>query len=142
MAKAHRRTPPQRLLILAAAALSVVAQPAAALPAATAQELRQAAHQLDEAALQRYVATDAAEAKHLLAARDLLREAEPVLRGALRERVQRIDFDIGQDAGAAAAGVDAPWLDALGPVSLRPTLDRADLGTLAQRANRLAAQAG
>jgi hypothetical protein len=131
---------PQRWLFVLSAVLTGAAH-AAALPPDTLRELDAAAHQLERAALLRYVATDTTEAAHLLDARDHLRAAEPILRGPLRERVLRLDFDISRDAGAAAADLTVPPLDALGPVSVLPTLDRADLGTLAQRAEQIALQA-
>ena len=127
-----------RRSLLALGAVLCTAAQAAAPPADALRELRTATHELEQAALLRYVATDTTEAHHLLAARDLLREAEPQLPGPLRERAQRLDDDIGRDAGAAAVDVTSPLADALGPVSVLPTLDRADLGALAQRAQRLA----
>lgn len=114
---------------------------AAAPPTDALRELHSAAHELEQAALLRSVATDATEAHHLLAARDLLREAEPTLHGPLRARAQRLDYDIGRAAGAAAIDVTSPLPDALGPVSVLPTLDRGELGALARRGLRLARQA-
>lgn len=131
---------PRRWLFLLGAALTGAAH-AAALPPDTLRELDAAEHQLERAALLQYVATDTTEAAHLLDARDRLREAEPILRGRLHERVLRLDFDIGRDAGAAAAELSVPPPDALSRVSVAPLLDRADLGALAQRAERIVLQA-
>ncbi len=127
---------PKRWLFVLGAALTGAAH-AAALPPDTLRELDAAARELERAALLRYVATDTTEAAHLLDARDWLREAEPGLRGRLRERVLRLDFDIGRDAGAAAAELSVPPPDALSRVSVALMLDRADLGALAQRAEQI-----
>lgn len=124
-----------------AAAVYAAAAPAATLPSTALHELRSAEHQIAEAELLRNVANDRTEAQHLLAARDLLAEAEPSLHGALRQRAQRLEFDIDRDAGAAAADISSPLPDALGPVSVLPTLDRADLGALSQRSLALVQQA-
>jgi hypothetical protein len=108
------------------------------VPNDTLHEVRAAAHEIAEAALLRNVARDEVEAQHLLAARDLLAEAEPNLTRPLRARARRLDWDIGRDVGAAALESPADRFDALGPVSVRPSVDRADLGLLAQRAQTLA----
>jgi hypothetical protein len=130
----------QWISLLAAATIGASVQ-AATLPGDTLHELRRAEHQLAEADLLRNVANDRTEAQRLLAARDLLAEAEPSLHGALRRRAQRLEYDIDRDAGAAATDITSPLPDALGPVSVLPTLDRADLGTLSQRSLALVQQA-
>ncbi|MGE5339804.1 MAG: hypothetical protein ACM3PU_18415 [Gemmatimonadota bacterium] len=118
-------------------AAAVSAAHADSLPGDTLQELHAAEHQLQEAALLRNVASDDAEAQHLLTARDLLAEAEPSLHGGLRQRAQLLEYDIARDAGSAAVDVTSPVPDALGPVSVLPTLDRTDLGSLARRGKAL-----
>ncbi len=131
------RPNPRLLLPLFLAAVAAAAH-AAALPADTTDELSAASRQLDEAALLRNVATDRAEAQHLLAARDLLREAEPSLTYPMREQAQRLEFDIARDAGGDAVDTG---LSGLIPPPTGADLDRADLDGLAQRAQALVREA-
>jgi len=114
---------------------------AASVPANVTDELRSAAQELAQAALLRNVATDHTEAQHLLAARDLLREAEPSLESPLREQARRLEFDIGRDAGLAAELAEPPGASRLAPPAALAPLDRDGLGQLAQRGQSLAASA-
>ncbi len=134
-----RRTARIGAALLYAAAIS--AAHAAPLPGETLRELHAAEHQLQEAALLRNVATDDTEAQHLLAAHDLLAEAEPSLHGKLRQRAQLLEYDIAHDAGSASVDVTSPLPDALGPISVLPTPDRADLVSLAKRSEALVQRA-
>ncbi len=120
---------------------AAVSARAAAVPVNVAEELRSAAQELAQAALLRNVATDHSEAQHLLAARDLLREAEPSLESPLREQARRLEFDIGRDAGSAAEPADLPGAPRLAPPAALAPLDRDGLGQLAQRGKSLAARA-
>jgi hypothetical protein len=128
--------------LFALGAVISVATHAGTLPADTTRELHQAARELEQAALLRYVASDGTEARHLLAARDLLREAEGGLHGPVRENAMSLDWRIGRDLGASAVtGAADAAPDALGPVSALPALDRGDLGVLAQWAQDLVTRA-
>jgi hypothetical protein len=110
----------------------------AAVPADPADELRAASVQLAQAALLRNVANDRTEAQHLLAARDLLREAEPSLAGPLRDQAQELEYEISRHAGAPADQARPPALSALAPLTALTPLDRNNLGELAQRGQALA----
>jgi len=135
-------TRPRLRILLAVLLLTVAASArAASVPANAAEELRSAAQELAQAALLRNVATDDTEAQHLLAARDLLREAEPTLESPLREQAQRLEFDVGRDAGSAADLAEPPGASGLVPPTALAPLDRDGLGQLAQRGQSLAASA-
>lgn len=110
---------------------------AAMLPAGSTQAVDDAARQLQEAALLSNVATDRAQAQRLLAARDLLRSAEPSLDGRLREQARVLDCEIGHDLHAADR-LRPPPLFTLAPSPPEATVDRDDLAALARRGAALA----
>jgi hypothetical protein len=123
-------------------ALALASTAGATTPADATDKLRAAAQQLEDAALLRNVATDRAEVQHLLAARDLLREAQPSLDGPLRAQAQVLEYEISRDAGAAGdKSSPAALLSPAPPAALAP-LDRSDLDELALRSQALVRQAG
>ena len=131
---------PRIALALVLLAVSGIAR-ASNVPNDAVMELREASQELSEAALLRNVANDGTEAQHLLAARDLLREAEPSLDGSLRRQAQRLEFEIGRDAGTASdEALPDAW--AVQPLATPAPLDRNDLGALARSSRALAEQAG
>jgi hypothetical protein len=130
-----------RFAVMAVAALaSAGAAQAAAVPADAARELRAASQQLEEAALLRNVANDRTEAQHLLAARDLLREAEPHLDWSHRLQAEMLEHEIGRDVLTADdTGLPPPFAPVQSSATAR--VDRVDLAELARRGDDLAQQA-
>ena len=132
---------PRIALALGLLTVSGVAR-ASNVPNDAVKELHAASQELSEAALLRNVANDRTEAQHLLAARDLLREAAPSLDGSLRRQAHRLEYDIGRDAGTAPSEALPPDPWAVQPLTAPAPLDRNDLGALARSARALAQQAG
>ena len=130
-----------RFALMAVAALaSAGAAQAAAVPAEAAREMKAASQQLEEAALLRNVANDRTEAQHLLAARDLLREAEPYLDWSQRLQAKMLEHEIDRDV-LAAGDTDLPPPFAPAQSSATARVDRVDLAELARRGDDLAQQA-
>ena len=129
-----------RFSAMAAAALAFAgAARAGQVPATAARELQAAAQQLEEAARLGSVANDPTEAGHLLAARDLLREAEPQLEWGQRLQAKMLEQDIGRDVVVSVdIGPPPPFLSL--PSSAATRVERDDLGELARRGRDLARQ--
>ena len=130
-----------RLALMSFAALaSAGAAQAAAVPAEAIRELRAASKQLKAAALLGNVANDQTEAQHLLAARDLLREAEPYLDWSQCLQAKMLEHEIGRDVLMTDdTGLPPPFAPAQSSATAR--VGRVDLAELARRGDDLARQA-
>jgi hypothetical protein len=128
------------LAAMAVATLAATgASRAAAVPAEAIRDLRSASQQLEEAALLRNVASDKTEAQHLLAARDLLREAEPQLDWTQRLQATMLEHEIGRDI-LFADEADTMTLSLPIQPSTEARVERDDLSELAKRGADLANQ--
>lgn len=126
--------------IAVAALASAGAARAATVPAEAIRDLQTASQQLEQAALLRNVASDQTEAQHLLAARDMLRDAEPYLDWSQRLQAKMLEHEIGRDVRVADdADTPLPYLPI--PSNATARVERNDLSELARRGVDLAQQA-